>query len=872
MTGVSSSPAPQGNREPVVVSPPQEQAAPSALKGRVKVPHGPPPSRPPPPPPPARPPLPPSTVLANKGSPPPDPPLVSKTTAVQTNVLQPPAEPTNLGHTKGHTVSIRQSVNKGVSFLQSLKLFHIEKKLGSSPSPTKKAAPKAPPERELSQNLSCQGLPVGTETLTRHDTMLEQKTIVEAQINQISGELKSLEKSDPRRHALEVKLSFLFRSFRTILDAISDDQLWIKTCDFRDNVKERADAPEAQKLHGRELWAHVTQSWVPGLVNLRHQKVDTSDAKTALSGEVYEWSRSGVIMDPRNGFTDLREMEDLLKNDSHSGEAKEKLAKLQALAGQKGLTEEQKKSLDEAVLKMVELLTKSQHAYTKAARLEELQELAKKSCLTEEQRKSLTEAIDAIKPFVTNNKDGPNVKEKLLRLKALANVAVEKDKESAQGDYLEQAVYIITDLLTKNADGPTMRGKLEELHTLEGMEGLTVQQKALLQETRLALETFLKQDRYSGPKRSAKLQELRALASQKGLNEMQKASLEYAISQLEPPEGKGPDPLETAVAEREQALTNQMFQVLMTHIETIAPDQLDTMDTLSIVHLLLLNPNKKDFGKEGWMHDETHEIQDTMAIYERFHGKTLCFDGTGPFEDLNGVIHMPQTLLGKDNKPKEIKLSTAVVNLSVQGDPDRQHVSRQLGAPGWNRIDKEVFATIPAEKKKQLRGYYDRASRSPESAAASRYHLQRMAERAPRTPQERLLKAYALFLLATLNFQKDPANPSYDNATQLSQALALAGVPFFISCMGAKDRTGLTSAGTTYALVSADRSLNKKDQSELSSQLLSEQGVESRAAAENVFGMTTLKITDAPSWVHSLNYQFRQATDWLSAQVHGRRY
>lgn len=129
----------------------------------------------------------------------------------------------------------------------------------------------------------------------------------------------------------------------------------------------------------------------------------------------------------------------------------------------------------------------------------------------------------------------------------------------------------------------------------------------------------------------------------------------YALDQV-----KNLTALEATIAARRIHLEDQFLQLVMQHVNS--SNRLDQLTDFSMIHVGLLCQDKEEIDNTGWNHNEANEMSDMAEIFNEFRGKSIIFDGTGPFIDEKGNIHVP-----KQVKNKSLTLNPFFVNSSVQG-------------------------------------------------------------------------------------------------------------------------------------------------------------------------------------------------------------
>lgn len=253
--------------------------------------------------------------------------------------------------------------------------------------------------------------------------------------------------------------------------------------------------------------------------------------------------------------------------------------------------------------------------------------------------------------------------------------------------------------------------------------------------------------------------------SENGLkkNQGKLAAYHYALKQLSL--GR----IDATIQEREHILNNQMLQLVQGQVEKNLASLIDdpSKKTLNITHLALLNRKTNSQDPTGWVHDEANEILDMNEVFKDFAGKTLVFDGKGPCMDADGKLHMAQSLEDETGMPREVKLETNFVNITVQGHTKNDGIQEQINTTAVAEIIK---------KAKQ---------KAAEDPANSDYQD-------------------ALKLLTKLQKELNNGKSSYRMAEDFSVALIKLDMPLSMGCLSAKDRTGLVAARAILRIVMED--------------------------------------------------------------------
>lgn len=148
----------------------------------------------------------------------------------------------------------------------------------------------------------------------------------------------------------------------------------------------------------------------------------------------------------------------------------------------------------------------------------------------------------------------------------------------------------------------------------------------------------------------------------------QRQAVDHAINLFKKCRGS-PAYLDFVIQDRKAFLEDQMTQLVSAQIEenlSLCGD-LGNRSNFTMFHLGLLNRKAKYLKNEnGWVHIEEHMMADMAQIFKEWRGKTLLFDGKGPFVDDQGVVHLPMELRDANGNPKILKLQSFFMNTSVQ--------------------------------------------------------------------------------------------------------------------------------------------------------------------------------------------------------------
>ncbi len=258
----------------------------------------------------------------------------------------------------------------------------------------------------------------------------------------------------------------------------------------------------------------------------------------------------------------------------------------------------------------------------------------------------------------------------------------------------------------------------------------------------------------SSPILKKKLEELKAKeknlsSSPTESNAAALLAVRYAINQLQS------ENLDNTIEERRHILNNQMLQLVQGQVEkNLKKIQSDTNQTsLSVTHLGLLNRTTDTVDATGWSHNEAAEMEDMSEIFVEFAGKTLIFDGQGPFIDSDGHIHLAQKIEDSSKGIKRLTLETDFVNISVQGHTKNDGIQAEINKNNMTKL-------LKTAEKKVLNNPHN------------------------------LEYKQGFTLLSKVAKDLEQGKSSYKLAEKFSIALLYLDEPLSIGCLSAKDRTG----------------------------------------------------------------------------------
>lgn len=148
--------------------------------------------------------------------------------------------------------------------------------------------------------------------------------------------------------------------------------------------------------------------------------------------------------------------------------------------------------------------------------------------------------------------------------------------------------------------------------------------------------------------------------------------------------------VEGIVRDRERVLEHQMMVYIMSQLknnEAHVKDALKNGTPIEISHVALLNMKQDRNVNKHWRHNERVEMEDMSAIFQKFQGKNLIFDGTGPRMDGND-IYLPMKLAAP-NGNNRAELRTNFFNVSVQGDVANTGAQFENNQAAVKKLDQE---------------------------------------------------------------------------------------------------------------------------------------------------------------------------------------
>lgn len=119
--------------------------------------------------------------------------------------------------------------------------------------------------------------------------------------------------------------------------------------------------------------------------------------------------------------------------------------------------------------------------------------------------------------------------------------------------------------------------------------------------------------------------------------------------------------------------------------------------TFVLSHLSMLNEKKSLLYNyepavhgSGLIMDEGRFIIEMADTFKRFEGKTVIFDGTGPFIDEEGNVHAAEEHLQENGEPKELTINPIFVNFTVQRDTTNASIQREINSENIDKLSLEL--------------------------------------------------------------------------------------------------------------------------------------------------------------------------------------
>ncbi len=291
--------------------------------------------------------------------------------------------------------------------------------------------------------------------------------------------------------------------------------------------------------------------------------------------------------------------------------------------------------------------------------------------------------------------------------------------------------------------------------------------------------------------------------------------------------------LDELIEDRRNALQDQFVHLIAEHVseneESIK--QLKEGEAFNFIHVAFLNrkAGKKGgklivkkpgllrgwtpVGKNGWAHVEENNILDMNELFVEAKGKTLIFDGKGPFIDDEGKYHMPIEIRDKDGNSIERQFNPIFMNNTVQGHTKNDGVQKKINKQGLkelrqvlksksNNLKKSIGTNTRelAKAKKDLEKTNKQLKKENKDRKLLLKDVDKLKEQI-RTDEAKLKK----FEEASDNMDKFvkmlERKSDYYTAEELTTTIMKAEIPLSMGCQSAKDRAGTVAARTIMRLL-----------------------------------------------------------------------
>lgn len=142
------------------------------------------------------------------------------------------------------------------------------------------------------------------------------------------------------------------------------------------------------------------------------------------------------------------------------------------------------------------------------------------------------------------------------------------------------------------------------------------------------------------------------------------------------------------INEKKRFIDDQMLQMVMIHVS----QNLDSLegDTFTFTFEGLLNElktkKKHTIESSGLIMDEGNNLREMEAAFQRFSGKKLIFDHTGPYLDKEGHIHLPYPL----PKHKVMTLEPILLNLTVNGSTTNNPIQAKINKEAIKQLTTKI--------------------------------------------------------------------------------------------------------------------------------------------------------------------------------------
>lgn len=281
--------------------------------------------------------------------------------------------------------------------------------------------------------------------------------------------------------------------------------------------------------------------------------------------------------------------------------------------------------------------------------------------------------------------------------------------------------------------------------------------------------------------------------------------------------------LRKKIEERREVCVTQALQDLSDHFTQLAHGDFKALlQAEAVVYgrvsmLDGLKPGRKD---GDFVLNEKNQMLDMQVTYEYLNGKTLVFDGTGPFVDLENNIHIPVVISNEDKIAVSKPLQTIYFNISTQGNIENEGPQQKINERALEQMRSAVQKACLALVKS---GDHDKAQ-----ALESRL--------------QSLSKALG---------EGGKVSNGFKSAEVASLILQEIGALLSINCFSGKDRTGLLAEMLALNYLKNELArLGVKEKSikvtvaKWGRQTMAPDGLASKVVKDNT-GFRTLKVTPA---------------------------
>lgn len=154
------------------------------------------------------------------------------------------------------------------------------------------------------------------------------------------------------------------------------------------------------------------------------------------------------------------------------------------------------------------------------------------------------------------------------------------------------------------------------------------------------------------------------------------------------------------ITKKQLFLNDQMLHLIEAQVK--GNPQVVQGNKFTIVHEGLLNENLRRVDPSGLLLDEGQFMEEMADTFKRFAGKKLIFDGTGPYIDLNGNVHLAEKQLTETGAPKTVQLKTVFANFTVQGSTKNNPRQAKLNREAIARVQLLIPKSAPELTKRLI--------------------------------------------------------------------------------------------------------------------------------------------------------------------------